>query len=46
LREKSERLTQLNIELNVGGSDASAMAFEEEDEPEAERTPRLRAAVR
>ena len=46
LREKSERLTQLNIELNVGGSDASAMAFDEDDEPEAERPPRLREAAR
>jgi hypothetical protein len=46
LREKSERLTQLNIELNVGGSDASAMAFGDEDEPDAERPSRLRAAAR
>lgn len=36
LQEKSERLTQLNIELNVGGSDASAAAFADGDERDDE----------
>ncbi|MEG0767393.1 MAG: hypothetical protein RR482_06725, partial [Clostridia bacterium] len=49
LREKSERLTQLNVELNVGGNDVGAAAFgEDEDEPETEnqRPVRAREAAR
>ena len=48
LQEKSERLTQLNIELNVGGSDACAAAFADDDErdDEEERPAKRREAVR
>ena len=48
LQEKSERLTQLNVELNVGGSDASATAFtdDEERDEEEERPAKRREAVR
>ncbi len=38
LQEKSARLTQLNIELDVGGGDSSAAALaDDDDEPEPER---------
>lgn len=43
LQEKSARLTELNIELDVGGSDASAAALaDDDDEPEPSRNSRGR----
>ena len=43
LQEKTARLTELNIELDVGGSDAGAAAFsDDEDEPEPSRNRRGR----
>ena len=49
LQEKSERLTQLNVQLNVGGGDQSAAAFSEdegEQENESQRPARTREAAR
>ncbi len=46
LREKSERLTQRNIKLNVGGNEASTLVLNDEDEPKAEHAPRQRAVAR
>ena len=43
LQEKSARLTELNIELDVGGSDTGAAALaDDEDEPEPSRNRRGR----
>ena len=47
LQEKSARLTALNIELDVGGSDTGAAALaDDEDEPEPSRNRRGRDAER
>ncbi len=47
LKEKSERLAQLNVELDVGGRDNSAAAMGDDDEePEREAPSRERTAVR
>jgi len=47
LKEKSERLAQLNVELDVGGRDNSTAAMGDDDEePERETPSRERAAVR
>ena len=47
LQEKSARLAELNIELDVGGRDNSAAAFgDDEEEPEREVVSRDRSAVR
>ena len=47
LQEKSARLAELNIELDVGGRDNSVAAFgDDEEEPEREAGTRDRSAVR
>ena len=47
LREKSARLTALNLELDVGGTDANAAALaDDDDEPEPTKTDRRREAER
>ena len=45
LQEKSARLAELNIELDVGGKDTSAVALAEADVPEKETPAKCQAEI-